>query len=217
VRKAIIELDPGSLFRYFARDLLKHIEFVETKEILKWEYKSGVKVSISDIKMKPGFTPNDLQLPEGASILAVLENTGNRYTCVTKFKPRRRGPAAEIWKLLDMDIILDLPQYLSKDRVVFACVGSERSLRRMVKFVKIFTKITKVQIQQAAFPEHSIVSHLTEKQREVITAARKYGYFEYPRRISASQLAERMGFSKTTTIEHLRKAENYILSRILVD
>jgi predicted DNA binding protein len=87
----------------------------------------------------------------------------------------------------------------------------------MVKFVELFTKITKVQIQQAAFPEHSVVSHLTEKQREVITAARKYGYFEYPRKISASQLAERLGLSKTTTIEHLRKAENYILSRILVD
>ncbi|WP_458187490.1 helix-turn-helix domain-containing protein [Haladaptatus sp. NG-WS-4] len=52
---------------------------------------------------------------------------------------------------------------------------------------------------------------LSERQREVFELARKRGYYEWPRKVTASELATEMDLSKTTLLEHLRKAEAKLL------
>lgn len=52
---------------------------------------------------------------------------------------------------------------------------------------------------------------LTDRQLEVVTTAYEAGYYESPRRVSASDLGERLGISHTTVLEHLRKAERTLL------
>lgn len=54
---------------------------------------------------------------------------------------------------------------------------------------------------------------LSERQREVIELARQRGYYEWPRETNASDLAEELGISKTTLLEHLRKAESKIIGQ----
>lgn len=54
-------------------------------------------------------------------------------------------------------------------------------------------------------------SHLTARQREVFLLARSRGYYEYPRETTARELAAELGISKTTLLEHLRKAEAKLL------
>jgi predicted DNA binding protein len=55
------------------------------------------------------------------------------------------------------------------------------------------------------------VDDLSERQREVYDLARREGYYTWPRETSAGELAERMGVSKATLLEHLRKAESKLL------
>ena len=62
---------------------------------------------------------------------------------------------------------------------------------------------------------NKILSSLTNKQKEAILLANKLGYYNYPRRVSISQLSKIMGISKTTTIEHLRRAEKTIMGLVL--
>jgi len=50
-----------------------------------------------------------------------------------------------------------------------------------------------------------------KKERLVLNTAISSGYYEYPRKISATELAEKLSYSKSTTIEYLRKAENKII------
>jgi len=55
------------------------------------------------------------------------------------------------------------------------------------------------------FREH-VEEQLTEKQRAVFEAAYAGGYFEWPREITAEELAESMGVSSSTLHQHLRHA-----------
>jgi len=54
---------------------------------------------------------------------------------------------------------------------------------------------------------------LSERQREVFELAQREGYYMWPRECSASDLAEALDISKTTLLEHLRKAESKILGQ----
>jgi hypothetical protein len=65
------------------------------------------------------------------------------------------------------------------------------------------------------FAPNSPLSKLTEKQREILTAAHKYGYYNIPRRINSRQLAKKIGIGDSTLVEHLRKAELRLLNDIL--
>lgn len=58
-------------------------------------------------------------------------------------------------------------------------------------------------------------SLLSERQAEVASAALRAGYFEWPRETDAETLAEALGISHTTLLEHLRKAERTIFTYAL--
>lgn len=54
-------------------------------------------------------------------------------------------------------------------------------------------------------------SPLSERQREIFKLAQRRGYYSWPRQVSASELAAELDISKTTLLEHLRKAEAKLL------
>ncbi|WP_368410760.1 helix-turn-helix domain-containing protein [Haladaptatus pallidirubidus] len=60
----------------------------------------------------------------------------------------------------------------------------------------------------------SPVVELSERQREVFELAQRRGYYSWPRETSASELATEIDISKTTLLEHLRKAEVKLLSSV---
>lgn len=54
-------------------------------------------------------------------------------------------------------------------------------------------------------------TELTVRQREVFELARERGYYAWPRGTTAADLAVDLGVSKSTVLEHLRKAEARLL------
>ncbi|WP_169051785.1 histidine kinase N-terminal 7TM domain-containing protein [Halorhabdus amylolytica] len=64
-----------------------------------------------------------------------------------------------------------------------------------------------------ALPETSL-DDLTERQREVLEAAYRAGYFNWPRDSNAEEVAESLGISSATLHSHLRKAEKSLLGRL---
>jgi len=52
---------------------------------------------------------------------------------------------------------------------------------------------------------------LTERQARVLSLAYKLGYFEFPKKINLSELAKKLGVSKSTLSEILRTGEEKIL------
>lgn len=54
---------------------------------------------------------------------------------------------------------------------------------------------------------------LTDRQREVLSAAVKRDYFDVPRGVTADELAAEFDLDKSTVLEHLRRAERNLLKR----
>lgn len=60
-------------------------------------------------------------------------------------------------------------------------------------------------------PTEDGLPSLTDKQVEALLAAHKAGYYEWPRRQTASQLAQGLGLSSSAFLDHLRTAEARII------
>lgn len=56
---------------------------------------------------------------------------------------------------------------------------------------------------------------LSQRQREVFEHAYQRGYYNWPRDVNATELAADLDISKTTLLEHLRKAESKLFDSIL--
>jgi predicted DNA binding protein len=52
---------------------------------------------------------------------------------------------------------------------------------------------------------------LTARQQQIIQIAYEQGYFEFPRKVGVSELAKRLGISKSTLAEILRRGESKII------
>ena len=71
-----------------------------------------------------------------------------------------------------------------------------------------------VLLADANFSLISPLNQLTEKQREVLIAAYKLGYYDIPRRITSEELAKKLGLVDSTVVEHLRKAEHRLITQV---
>ncbi len=60
-------------------------------------------------------------------------------------------------------------------------------------------------------PRDRRLDNLTPTQREVFEHAREVGYYEWPRGTTTRELADNLDVSKSTLLEHLRKAESTLL------
>ncbi len=57
-------------------------------------------------------------------------------------------------------------------------------------------------------------ARLTDRQHEVLRAARRLGYFEYPREASAAEVAEALGIARSTFAEHLAAAQKQVVGEL---
>lgn len=64
-------------------------------------------------------------------------------------------------------------------------------------------------------PVEGLMDGLTIKQVEALIMAIERGYYDSPARISAEEMAKMTGLSRSTLMEHLRKAEGKLLLNIL--
>lgn len=101
----------------------------------------------------------------------------------------------------------------STERIYNILVFDRADLRAIIDDFRNIGEVTLGSLTQVG----SEPTQLTSRQREVIEAALDAGYFEWPRRTSSDELAEQLGISRATCLEHLRKAEETILRQALDD
>lgn len=214
----IIELNPGFALKLLPHDFFDCVEYIEGKALLKLDIEKGIKVAILDIKMKEGKTLEDLKIPADFYVLDILEQKDTLYTCLAKIKDKgafARVREMQPWKsLLAENILFDFPFITSEEKIVFTIISDSKTLRKILQVFRSMKIIRSLSFHKATFSGHNVLSCLTERQKEVMLAAHKNGYYNVPREITAEELSEKLGISKATTVEHLRKAENRIISQV---
>ena len=219
MRKVIIEVNPKFASKLLPDGFYDDLEYIEGKALLRLDFEKRIKVAIVDIVVKEGATLEDLKMPDELTILDVLRKKENTYTCLIRVKYKENILNLPELKPLKVfmaeNIIFDFPFILSEDRIVLSIVTDNKYLRKVLKILKPLGLIKNISFQKAAFSEHNLLSCLTERQKEIIIAAQKNGYYEVPREITTEELSRKLGISKAATVEHLRKAENRIISNIV--
>ena len=108
------------------------------------------------------------------------------------------------------------PLGIADGKVRFSFLGGEQQVKDfMEKISAIGIHYRVILLADANFSPISPLSQLTAKQREVLLAAYKYGYYDIPRKITSEELAKKIGLVNSTVVEHLRKAEQRLIRQII--
>jgi len=212
MRKLTLELIPSPALRKLQKPIFKHIESFELLEMLKFDFEMGTRIGLMKVKVKEGYSIKEVELPYGSQILSVLKEESDKHVCVVKIQVPE--DFKNILKEFDLNLIWTTPLIINQDKRVYSCIGENESIKIFVELIKKYGAVINISFQKAAYREHDILSVLTEKQREIIIAANKYGYYDYPKKINSQQLSQKVKLSKPTLIQHLRKAEGRIMANI---
>ncbi|MFX0206885.1 MAG: helix-turn-helix domain-containing protein [Candidatus Hodarchaeota archaeon] len=215
MRKVTVEFSTDLLSQFFPKAFFETCHRVEAKAILKYDLGKGVKVVASEIEMRPNFTLDDLIIPPkvNLTILDVITKSKNEYVCI--IKTEYRDETLEFGKWFDLkNIIFDLPASITEKKFTFSFIGDTETIKELLQIIETLGPIKISSVQNYPFSDIDLLSSLTERQKEIISLAKTTGYYDIPRKISTEDLSEKLGISKSTLIEHIRKAESRIVSSL---
>ena len=114
--------------------------------------------------------------------------------------------------LQESEVIMAMPvEFLSDDRLRLTFIGEHESLQRILNRISEFVE-TEIERIGEYGSEGRLGSVLTDRQREILTAAVEQGYYEVPRQATIRDIADEIGLSQATVGEHLQKIEARVLS-----
>jgi predicted DNA binding protein len=212
MRKVIIEIEPYETTKEAQRPLFTHIRSYEVLEVLKMDHMKGLYVDLIECHLKENVAIEELTSIGNMDILSVIRSEGEKHICLVL--GHQQEDANDIFR--GLNLIYTAPSLISEDRIIVSFISSQKDMARFVELVKAHIgKVVNMTFKQSTYEKKDLLSILTDKQREMMTAAYRYGYYDIPKRISSDRLSEKVNVSKPTLLEHLRKAERRILTEIL--
>lgn len=213
MRKVIIEIEPYENTKEAQRPLFTHIRSYEVLEVLKMDREEGLYVDLIECHLKENVSIDELSSIGDMDILSVIRSEGDKHICLVLGHAEE---ANDLYKGSELNLIYTAPSLISEDRIIVSFISGQKDIMKFVELVKARVgKVVNMTFKQSAYEKKNLLFILTDKQREIVTAAFRYGYYDIPKRISSEQLSRKVMISKPTLLEHLRKAEIRIFKEIL--
>ena len=209
----LFDIKPNKVIMKLLGNFMDHIEHFEMLELLRIDFEKGVKVVLGEMTLKEGSRLEDIKWPKKSEYTVLKEDGQKKILLITARAPNRKILA--IYNKLQTDLIWTSPTYWKGEKMTMSVIGEEKELNKLKRALKCIGEMSNVRYHKAVYQEHNLLKVLTEKQKEIILAAKRNGYYNYPRKIDAGGLANKVGVSKATVIEHLRKAEGRLMANIL--
>jgi predicted DNA binding protein len=204
----------------FFTSILSLVDKIEAKSFLNIDLQKGEKIAIVEFTMKSGYVLDDIPFPPFAKILNVFAQHENQFLALIQIRYDStilRKVHSTFSPVGIEEIYYETPAYLEGNRLVFSILGEKEALSTFLTMVKkTIGDLTILRIQNHTYNDESILSELTDRQKEILIKAKQSGYYEIPRKITTVELAKEFGISKTAILEHLRKAERKIMMRVAI-
>ncbi|WP_276261441.1 helix-turn-helix domain-containing protein [Haloglomus litoreum] len=118
----------------------------------------------------------------------------------------------------ELGIVVDTPLEFTRDGGIrLTLVGEEADIRQAIAAVPESVAHTVERTGNYQPDQTRLFAELTDRQQEILLTALEMGYYEQPRRATYEDLATELDCTKTTVGEHLRKAEEKVLTGIAPD
>lgn len=213
MRTLTLELEPFETVKEEMSGTFAHVRSYEILETLKIDYREGICIEIMEFILKDGASIHDIKIMGNIEVLSVLKSKDNKHTCLIRYmEPEEtRGQFQES----DLGLVHTTPTIISPEKFIISMMGEQENLSDFVEMMKNIGTIRRMSFRRAAYQKADILNVLTEKQREVMVAAYKNGYYDYPKKISSKALSQKISISKPTLLQHMRKAERRMLQEIM--
>ena len=213
MRRVTIELNLEEMSKFENNPILKKVRSFEILQFLKEgpeEFAVICRIEFGDEATKvEDFIDDDI-----IEMQMLDHEKGGAYTYFIKSRP-----AAHPMSHFDPFTAggyLSVPFEIKDGRARITYLGNGKQVKTFLEGIeKAGVKYRVSSITDAKFPQHSPLSRLTEKQRKVLVAAYRLGYYDEPRRISSLELAKRMKVGSSTLINHRRRAERRLFSELV--
>jgi hypothetical protein len=223
LRKITLEFNVSFLEEIASVSIFKHIfalvDKIEAKSFLNIDLQKGEKIAIVEFTMNPGYKLDDIPFPPFAKILNVLAHHENQFLVLIQIRYDStilHEVQSNFSPLFMKQVFYETPAYLEDDRLVFSILGENEALSSFLTLArKTIGDFKILQIQDQTYNDESILSLLTDRQKEILIKAKQSGWYEIPRKITTMELAQEFGVSKTAILEHLRKAEAKIMMKVV--
>jgi predicted DNA binding protein len=194
--------------------MFKKIHSYEILDELKIDYEEGICVDLIEFHLKEGVSIDDIKSIGKMEIMSILKSEGTKHTCLVKYTEAE--DSMDMFKETDLDLISSTPSIVSEEKVTCTFIGENENLKKLINIIKTNAgEIVNMSFKRAVYERQDLLSVLTDKQRNIMITAYKYGYYEYPKKINSEQLSNKVDIGKATLVQHLRKAENRILNEVL--
>ena len=191
--------------------MFTHIRSYEVLEVLRMDHMKGLYVDLIECHLKENVSIDELATIGNMDILSVIRSEGDKHICLVL--GHETEDANDVFS--ELNLIYTAPSLISEERIIVSFISGQKDMMRFVEVVKAnIGKVVNMTFKQSTYEKKVLQSILTDKQREIMNAAYRYGYYDIPKRISSEQLSERLNISKPTLLEHLRKAERRLFTEI---
>jgi len=211
MRRVVLDVPRTDLTRFEA---VPGLDAVESFRVLHlFRFNRTKFAGICEIKFrKSRLSPVDLQGQVGFTLVEQLARRDGGFLAYFEGRPTVG------WARLAASTggHLHPPFELTAEAWRISVIGNTRQLDQfLAKLRTLRIRYRARSIGKAEFQEQSPLAALTRRQRETLVAAYRLGYYSIPRRADSARVAQSVHAAKSTTVEHLRKAEKRLLDTII--
>lgn len=213
MRRLTIEMNLDEMSKFESNPMLDKIKSLEILQFLKdgpEEFAAIFRIEFKDKEPRI----EDL-IDDDIVELQMLDNEREGvYTYFIKSRPP--SSQEEHFHTFTAGGYLTSPFEIKDGKARISYLGNGKQIKAFMEGVeKLGVGYRVASITDAKFSRDSPLSRLTEKQRKVLVAAYRLGYYDEPRRISSLELAKRMRVNSSTLINHRRRAERHLLAELI--
>jgi len=214
MRRLIIEYSLNDLAPQGPLFKVKSFEIINILRLEPAEFSAIIRVNFGQSQMRiEDLIPASRQAKVEHELLEV---DGETYTYFLRIKARPGQKRRVQLSSLTSGGYLSTPLEVKEGKLKASFLGNANEIKNILKSLdKGKMKYKVVSLADARVSPNSPLLRLTEKQREVLTKAYEFGYYDRPRKIGSDQLAQKLELSKSTLVAHRRKAEKRLLAEVL--